>query len=232
MSEQPSVIACLSTAMEVIRAVGKTGENKSQGYNFRGIDAVVNAASPAFRQVGVVVTPELRSIDYETVEVGSKRSLMQSCKVVVGYTFHGPAGDSVTAVAPGEAMDSGDKATAKAMSVAFRTALLQALCIPTTDTDPDEQSYERSPAREQAPGVTSKDAGDRLRDHLATQVEGDVTEHAKAVWRMAHPKAERGLIPAAEVDRLLAVADQYVADLREMHGEAVQEQGEQQELTA
>lgn len=151
MSENPSIVECLSIAMEAIRAVGKTGKNAQQNYNFRGIDAVVNAASPAFRKVGVVVTPDLRSVDYEAVEVGNKRSLMQSCKVVVAYTFHGPAGDSITAVAPGEAMDSGDKATAKAMSVAFRTALLQSLCIPTTESDPDEQAYERSPRPQRPP---------------------------------------------------------------------------------
>ena len=42
-----------------------------------------------------------------------------------------------------EAWDSGDKAAPKAMSVAFRTALLQALALPTDDPDPDSQSYER-----------------------------------------------------------------------------------------
>jgi len=41
-------------------------------------------------------------------------------------------------------MDSGDKATAKAMSVAFRTALLQSLSLPTDEVDPDATSYERS----------------------------------------------------------------------------------------
>lgn len=45
-------------------------------------------------------------------------------------------------------MDSGDKATAKAMSVAFRTALLQALCLPTDEIDPDAESYERSSAED------------------------------------------------------------------------------------
>lgn len=211
----PSVVACLSTAMEAIRAVGKDGKNSQHNYNFRGIDAVVNAASPAFRKVGVVVTPELRSIDYETVEVGNKRSLMQSCKVVVAYTFHGPAGDSITAVAPGEAMDSGDKATAKAMSVAFRTALLQALCIPTTDTDPDEHSYERSPRQEQAAGVTPKEAGEKLRAVLAGHIaEDEVEAHAVQVWRTVKPGAKDGLVPDDEVRRLLAAAAAHVADLQ------------------
>jgi len=45
-----------------------------------------------------------------------------------------------------ESMDSGDKATAKAMSVAFRTALLQTLCLPTDESDPDADSYVRSAA--------------------------------------------------------------------------------------
>jgi hypothetical protein len=206
MTEQPSVVACLSTAMEQIRSVGKTGKNQSQGYSFRGIDATVNAASPAFRAVGVVVMPELRSIDYETVEVGNKRSLMQSCKVVVAYTFHGPAGDAITAVAPGEAMDSGDKATAKAMSVAFRIALLQALCIPTDEQDPDEHSYERSPRQA---GISAAQAKQQLLDHLAGKVPGSVKDHAAAVWTEAAPVTP---LDDDGLARLIAVADEYVAD--------------------
>jgi hypothetical protein len=50
----------------------------------------------------------------------------------------------------GEAMDSGDKAVAKAMSVAFRIALLQALALPTDEPDPDSYSYERSEAKPHA----------------------------------------------------------------------------------
>ena len=47
---------------------------------------------------------------------------------------------------PGESMDAGDKGTPKAMSVALRIALLQALCIPTDEPDPDTHSYERAAA--------------------------------------------------------------------------------------
>jgi hypothetical protein len=43
-------------------------------------------------------------------------------------------------------MDSGDKAVPKAMSVAFRTALLQALALPTDEPDPDASTYERAAA--------------------------------------------------------------------------------------
>lgn len=140
------IITRLSKAMEDVGAVGKDGRNTAQNFNFRGIDAVVNATSPAFRKHGIVVVPTLNNIAYETVEVGQNRSRMASVRVNVTYTFHAPDGSSVAATVAAESMDSGDKATAKAMSVAFRIALLQTLCLPTDDIDPDAQTYERSPA--------------------------------------------------------------------------------------
>ena len=71
---------------------------------------------------------------------------MGHVRVKVTYTFIGANGDAIKATVVGEAMDSGDKATAKAMSVAFRTALLQSLALPTDEVDPDASSYERSSA--------------------------------------------------------------------------------------
>lgn len=143
-----TVVQALTAVMEDVGAVRKSERNQQQGFSFRGIDAVVSAVSPALRAHGVVVTPEVRSYEYGTVEVGQKRTPMGHARVVVAYTFHGPQGDSITAVTAAESMDSGDKATAKAMSVAFRTALLQALALPTDEPDPDATSYERSPQPE------------------------------------------------------------------------------------
>jgi len=139
-----SIVKALALVMNDVQAVGKKDRNNSQGFNFRGIDAVMNAVGPVLRQHGVVVVPELISIDYSTVEIGSKRTPMGHARVVVGYHFYGPEGDSITSTVAAEAMDVGDKATAKAMSVAFRTCLLQALCLPTDEPDPDAVSYERS----------------------------------------------------------------------------------------
>jgi hypothetical protein len=72
---------------------------------------------------------------------------MGHVKVMVRYTFHAPDGSSLETIVPAESFDSGDKATAKAMSVAFRTCLLQTLCLPTDDVDPDATSYERAPSK-------------------------------------------------------------------------------------
>lgn len=140
MSSGPvTVVQALAAVMNDVQAVKKEGYNEGQRYHFRGIDAVVNAVGPALRTHGVVVTPRVESIEYATLEVGAgeKRRGIAHVRVVVAYTFHGPEGDTLVCSAPGEAMDSGDKATPKAMSVAYRTALLQALCLPTDDPDPD-----------------------------------------------------------------------------------------------
>jgi len=134
----------LVEVMREISHVGKKERNQAQGFNFRGIDAVVNAVGPALRKHSVVVAPTILSADYSTVEVGKNRTPMREATLLVKYTFYDSQGDSLEAVAPGEALDSGDKATAKAMSVAFRTCLLQTLALPTDEKDPDADSYERA----------------------------------------------------------------------------------------
>lgn len=168
-----TIQTALAAVMGDVREVAKQDRNTAQGFNFRGIDAVVNAVGPALRKHGVIVTPHLDSWTYETVEVGQKRTQQGHARVVVTYRFVGPAGDSIEATVPGEAMDSGDKATAKAMSVAFRTALLQALALPTDERDPDADSYERSPAK-------TKTTPAKMREFLETMQKAESLESLQA----------------------------------------------------
>lgn len=132
--------------MAEVRAVGKDGRNQQQNFNFRGIDATVNALSPAMRKHGVTVYPSIVSLNRGQATTG-KGSVMNTVDVIVDYVFTGPEGDTLTARVPGEAFDSGDKATAKAMSVAFRTCLLQTFALPTQETDPDAESHDAQPRR-------------------------------------------------------------------------------------
>lgn len=145
--EKPrTIVEALAAVMGEVQAVRKGDRNQQQGYSFRGVDAVVNAVGPALRKHGVVVVPLVEQVDYATVEVGQKRTPMRECTVRVRYVFHGPAGDTIECVSAGEAMDSGDKSTPKAMSVSYRVALLQALCIPTDEPEVDADAYQRAPA--------------------------------------------------------------------------------------
>ena len=140
----PTIEEALNAAMIDIGAVGKGEYNDFAKYNFRGIDAVVNASSPAFKKHGIVVMPYLESVRYDDVKT-SNNKMQTACRVVVEYHFTGPAGDSLIAKVAGEAWDGGDKATPQAMSVAFRIALLQALALPTHDPEVDARPpYERA----------------------------------------------------------------------------------------
>ena len=138
------IIKQLNQVMEYVGAVHKSERNTHQSFNFRGIDNVVNAVSPALRKHGVVVVPCVNSSEAETLEIGQNRTRMGYVRVNVTYTFYALDGSNIATTVVAESMDSGDKATAKAMSVAFRTALLQTLCLPTDDLDPDAESYVRS----------------------------------------------------------------------------------------
>lgn len=140
-----AIFTALNEVMKDVGAVRKGEFNSHQKFNFRGIDSVINAVSPAFRKHGIFCTPSVISSEYESVQVGQNRTVMGHARVMVCYTFHAADGSSVQATVSAESMDSGDKATAKAMSVAYRTALLQTLCLPTDEADPDADTYERSP---------------------------------------------------------------------------------------
>lgn len=142
MAEQPTVHQALSKVMGDVQAVRKDSKNQAQKFLFRGIDAVLNAVGPALRKHGVTILPEDVEVHRSN---GTTSSGKQTAEVVVKVTYrvYGPAGDSIHGKVAAEAMDFGDKAIAKAMSVAYRTFLLQALTIPTDEPDPDSESYER-----------------------------------------------------------------------------------------
>lgn len=163
----------LAAVMDDVKAVAKSERNDSQRFNFRGIDSVVNAVGPALRKHGVVVLPNVLDHHYDTI-TSRGGSLMGHVIVTVRYDFVGPAGDTLGCTVVGEAMDVGDKATPKAMSVAFRIALLQALTLPTDEPDPDSESFERGNQAAQAVAAGS-DSGrvPELLDRLSSVTDED-----------------------------------------------------------
>lgn len=142
---KPDVFAAINAVMRDVQAVRKGERNGHGGFMFRGIDAVTNAVGPALREHGVIVVPEVIDETFEMVTIGGNRTLMARVSLRVRFRWYGPAGDYLDCVTQGEAFDSGDKATAKAHSVAFRTAMIQTLALPTDEPDPDAQTYEAAP---------------------------------------------------------------------------------------
>lgn len=157
---KPTIIEALSSVMEDVQGIGKGERNQQQGYMFRGIDAVVNAVGPSFRKHGVICVPINVEYDAEHYTT-AKGTAMRGVTATISYRFYGPAGDFIDAQACGESSDSGDKAMPKAHSVAYRTLLLQALCIPTDEPDPDSTSHERAGSQQKEAAAGSAAAGGR-----------------------------------------------------------------------
>ena len=129
--------------IQQVTGVSKTGRNENQRYNFRGIDAVMNAVGPALRNVGGFITHKVLDYSYEHGLSANGKPTVDT-RVKVRYSWYGTdGGEPIVSEIVAEATDTADKSTAKAMSVAYRTYLIQILCLPTDEKDPDEDYIER-----------------------------------------------------------------------------------------
>lgn len=144
-----NIYEAVTRCMEDIGAVGKDDVNRQQGFKYRGIDAVMNAINPALVKNHIFIVPEVLEQTREVHESAKGAKLLYSiCRMK--FTFYAEDGSHIEAVVVGEGMDSGDKATNKAMSVAYKYACFQVFCIPTEEMkDPDAESPELAPAEPQ-----------------------------------------------------------------------------------
>ena len=118
---------------------------QGSGYNFRGIDDVYNTIAPLLAKHGLCILP--RVLSRECVErVSQKGGALFYVTVDAEFDFvSAEDGSKHTVKTFGEAMDSGDKATNKAMSAAYKYACFQAFSIPT-ESDNDADAHTHTPA--------------------------------------------------------------------------------------
>lgn len=127
----------MSDVMKEIGFVGKDQKNQAQGFKFRGIDQFVNALYPALCKHGVFMTPRCTKETHELKEVvrsSGKAGVDKHVTIMMEYDFFAEDGSQVTVgPVPAEGLDSGDKATNKALSAALKYALIQTFSVPTED---------------------------------------------------------------------------------------------------
>lgn len=176
-------IAAVQGALAKV-GIAKDRRNSGQGYNFRGIDDVYSALSPLLATHGLVIIP--RMMEREVVERQSgKGGALFNVTVKAEFDFiSAEDGSTHTACTYGEAMDSADKATNKAMSAAYKYAAFMAFAIPTEgDNDADATTHEVAP-REAAPTVqpiTDEQWAKIVSLCQATSIKGaEVKAHIKA----------------------------------------------------
>jgi len=175
--------------MQEVQGVAKRDRNSAQGFNFRGIDAVVNKVGPALRNAGGFILPEVKEVTHSTA-LTAKGSTVNVCHMTVQYGIYGLDGDPIVGIVHSESMDSGDKATAKALSVALRSFLLQVLALPTDEPDPDSFSYEATrdwagEAEQLALTYAVDDLRKLYSQAVAARVPGEILERIKAYGNVA-----------------------------------------------
>lgn len=152
------IYAAMIAVMQDIKAIGKDKQTTGfANFNYRGIDDVYNTLNPILAKHGVFAVPELLEMTREE-RAGEKKDkfgkveqkLTAFVVAKVKYTFYAADGSSVSCVVAGEGMDSGDKATPKALSIAMKYALFQTFCIPTEElADPDAETARMKPKSKQ-----------------------------------------------------------------------------------
>lgn len=140
----PQVYVAIAAVMAKLSkiGIGKNNKNEQQEYKFRGIDDVYNALAPLLSAEKLLILPRVLS-RMVTERVTQRGSTLFYVVLDVEFDLvSGVDGSKHTIRVCGEAMDSGDKATNKAMSAAYKYACMEAFCIPTEgDNDADATTH-------------------------------------------------------------------------------------------
>lgn len=200
--------------MSDIGVIGKEKENAQQGFKYRGVDDVMNALQPVMVQHGLFVVPEIIDQKREERQTNRGGNLIYSV-CTVRYTFYAKDGSSVQCVVVGEGMDSGDKATNKAMSIAFKYACFQVFCIPTEEMkDPDAEVHTVAPREE--PKIAAATAKANEVKKLLVKISGDKTI-AQQVWNEQY-KQDAGDI--VKMNEALIELNEKLRRIEEMKNDA------------
>lgn len=212
----PNVYQCIAAvSAEIAKAgISKDRNNQQQGYKFRGIDDVYNALAPILAAHGLIVIP--RIVDRQCVERVTKNGgVLFYVTVKAEFVFVSAAdGSMVSAETYGEAMDSGDKATNKAMSAAYKYAAFQTFCIPTEgDNDADRTTHDVA-------AKVPEGFGNWLMDLEATADEG--MDKLKAMWKQSNQALRDFLMHTdnAKWEGIKAKADKKDAEKKQPAGAA------------
>lgn len=148
-TKAPKVYQAISNVMFDLSKDGivKNRENtQGNGFKFRGIDDVYNALAPILAKHKLLVIPRILTRTQEERTARSGGALFYTTVDAEFDFISAEDGSWHKAKMFGEAMDSGDKSTSKAMSVAFREACIKVFCIPTEgDNDADSNTPEPLP---------------------------------------------------------------------------------------
>lgn len=156
--ETRNIYKAITSLMNEVEPIGKNKTNSAQNFNYRGIDDMYNELQPLFTKYKVFITSEVLESSREERTTKHGGALIYTI-MKVRFTFYTEDGSNVSSVTQGEAMDSADKSSNKAMSVALKYCLMQLLLIPTEELkrdDPDGHTHDPLPKTNGLPAITAK----------------------------------------------------------------------------
>lgn len=171
-TETPKVYSAICAVTADLAKVGisKDRKNQSQGYSFRGIDDVYAALSPLLSKHKLCMLPRVTSRECVERQTKSGGALFYTVCTVEFDFVSAEDGSRHTIITVGEAMDSGDKGSNKAMSAALKYAAFMAFCIPVEgEEDADAVTHEVAPSHapgKPAPKPKPQTPEDKLRAEL------------------------------------------------------------------
>ncbi len=207
-------LACqkIIEVMRLITAIDKNRTNESQKYKFRGIDDVYNELHEHLAKVGLFTLPKVLSERTEDRTTRNGGALIYRV-LTIKYEFYAEDGSCVEAIVIGEGMDSGDKASNKAMSVAHKYAFVQAFSIPTKDDKDAENESHQLIAKGQIHPDTLAEAVEKEIQRRKTEELRVEIERKKKIMRAF----------TTEFDRLDVEQDHRVGIMKAMHAKGMTE---------
>jgi hypothetical protein len=148
MTDKLGVYAAIVSVMKEIgeHGIAKSRNNVKQGYKFRGIDDVYNELNGILSKNSLIMLPKVTSREQVERQSSSGGSLFFTNLAVEFTLVCALDGSSAVISTVGEAMDSGDKSSNKALSAAYKYAAMMVFCIPTEgDNDADTTTHEVAP---------------------------------------------------------------------------------------
>ena len=149
----PSVYASINAVSAELaeHGIAKTHVNEVDDYQYRSIDDVLDRLAPVLAKHRLCVLPRaLKRTIAERQDEGQRVLFHVSLKVAFTLTSVDD-GSCHVVKAYGEALDPSDKATAKAMSAAYKTAMIQTFCIPLAGSEDPDRASPRATSRTHVP---------------------------------------------------------------------------------
>lgn len=219
MTTATKIYEAINAIMSAIEPIAKNKVNPQQNYKFRGVDDVYAVLSPMLTANKVVIIPNVTRHSLEQFTT-SKGGVIFRAIVDVEYTIASAEdGSIIKVVVTGEGMDSGDKATPKALSGAYKYMAFQLFCIPVdTGDDAEKEDHSiKSTATQSAPQTQTAGASPDKWLNKFSDKQGTISREWKNVVDAITMKT---VVSVSDIAKIYKINKELRAELQQLIDDA------------